>query len=70
MAKQETSINYRLLSEELETILNSLQSAELDIDESLKCYERGVAIIKQLEACLQTAENKVAKIKQQSSDRA
>lgn len=49
-------------------MLAKLQSAELDIDESLKCYERGMTIIGQLEAYLRTAENNVAKIKRRFSD--
>lgn len=70
MAKKDTVTNYRLLSDELDQILDSLQSADLDIDESLKRYERGMVIIKELEAYLQTAENKVTKIKRQFSSEA
>lgn len=56
-------IDYRKLNDELETLLEELQSADLDIDAAVKHYERGMAIIKDLEAYLKTAENKVTKIK-------
>ena len=57
------SPTYHDLSTELETILIKLQSAELDIDEAVKAYERGMEIVKKLETYLKNAENKVTKIK-------
>lgn len=57
------TVNYRELSSELDDVLNKLQSGELDIDEAMKQYERGMQIIKDLEAYLKTAENKVLKTK-------
>lgn len=60
MAKE---INYRELSTELDEILGKLQSGDLDIDEALKLYERGMVIVKDLESYLKDAENKVTKIK-------
>lgn len=56
-------INYRELSSELDDILNKLQSGELDIDEAVKLYERGMVITKELEDYLKDAENKATKIK-------
>lgn len=58
-----SNASYKQLSEELETILNELQSGELDIDEAVKKYERGMQVLKALETYLKTAENKVQKIK-------
>lgn len=60
MAKQ---IDYRTLSSELDEILNRLQSGDLSIDEALPAYERGMALVKELEAYLKTAENKVTALK-------
>ncbi len=56
-------INYRKLSNELNEIIDKLQNADLDIDESLKLYERGMKIVEELETYLKTAENQVNKIK-------
>lgn len=57
-------IDYRKLTEELENILTNLQSDDLDIDEAVKAYERGMAVADELETYLKEAENKVTKLKQ------
>lgn len=56
-------IDYRILSAELDEVLAKLQSADLDVDEAVALYERGMAITEQLEKYLKEAENKVQKIK-------
>lgn len=56
-------INYRQLSQQLDEILDNLQSGNLDIDEAIKKYEQGMAIVQQLQTYLKDAENKVTKIK-------
>ena len=61
-------IDYRKLSDELDTILEQIQSADLDIDEAVKHYERGLAIVKQLETYLKTAENRVTKVQAKFAD--
>ena len=58
-----TKVDYKKLSEELDSVLAKLQSAELDVDEAVKLYERGMVIAKELESYLKNAENKVTKIK-------
>jgi len=55
--------SYQNLSQELDEVLAKLQSSDLDIDEAIKTYERGVVIAKAIENYLKTAENKIAKIK-------
>lgn len=56
-------VDYQALNTELTEILAKLQSEDLSVDEALKGYERGIAITKELEKYLKTAENKVAKIR-------
>lgn len=56
-------IDYQALNAELSEILAKLQSEDLSVDEALKGYERGIAITKELEKYLKTAENKVTKIR-------
>ncbi len=58
-----TKSNYAGLSQELNEILTKLQSSDLDIDEAIKLYERGLNIANQLEKYLKTAENKITKLK-------
>lgn len=56
-------IDYKSLNRELDEILVKLQAEELDVDEAVGLYERGIKITKDIEAYLQEAENKVSKIK-------
>ena len=58
------TINYSTLSQELETIMDSLETDTTDVDAALKAYERGMEIVQQLEDYLKTAENKVKLVKQ------
>ncbi len=57
------SEDYKTLKNELETLIENLQHNETDVDAALKGYERGLAIIKQLELYLQTSENKIKQLK-------
>lgn len=68
MASQKT--DYKTLSSELDEILGKLQSAELNVDEAVDLYERGMKIAKELEVYLQEAENKVARVKADWESRA
>lgn len=56
-------IDYKALQQELDTILSKLQHSELDIDEAVKAYERGMELVKELEMYLSKAENTVTKLK-------
>ena len=55
--------NYEDLRSELDTILSELQKSDLDIDQALKHYERGLELIKRLEKYLSDAENTVRELK-------
>lgn len=55
--------SYSSLQADLDEILNELQSGELDIDEAVKKYERGMKIVAELETYLKSAKNKVTKVK-------
>lgn len=57
------TLSYQELSNELDSILQELQAGDLDIDDAVKKYERGMQILQELETYLKTAENKVKKIK-------
>lgn len=55
-------LDYKKLSAELDDILDKLQSPDLDVDEALASYERGMTIAKELEKYLKDAENKIQKV--------
>ena len=56
-------IDYAVLNDELEAILTKLQSDQLDVNDAIGLYERGMQVTLQLEQYLKTAENKITKIK-------
>lgn len=56
-------LSYRELSDELDNIVNGLQTDDLDVDEAIKRYERGMEIVKSLEEYLKEAENKIKVVK-------
>lgn len=60
MAKAKT---YDELKSELDSLMLELQGEGVGVDRALECYQRGLALVKQLEAYLQTAENKVRELK-------
>ena len=47
---------------ELETIVRSLESGSAPLEDSIKAYERGVALKKHCEAKLRSAQEKIEKI--------
>lgn len=65
MAKKQS---YQALSAELNDILLELQQEELDVDRAVECYERGLMLVKELEAYLNQAENQVKKLKTRFED--
>jgi len=56
-------INYQRLRTELDEIMGQLQREDIDVDEALKHYERGLIIVKELEQYLGQAENRVRELK-------
>jgi len=52
------------MAAELDAIIETLQTNDLDIDEAVEAYSHGMQIVEELEKYLKSAENKVTKIKQ------
>lgn len=62
MPKAKRTPNYQELKDELDTILENLQREDLDVDAALKDYQRGLELVRQLEAYLASAENTVKEL--------
>lgn len=62
MTKQLTTTQ---LQAELDELLLWFESDKVDLDEAVKKYERGIVLVKELEARLKTAENTIKKISKQ-----
>jgi len=54
---------YQELKAELDTIMTELQREDLDVDEALESYKRGLELVKQLQAYLKTAENSLTELR-------
>jgi exodeoxyribonuclease VII small subunit len=55
--------DYRTTSNQLEKILAELESGDLDVDQAIKQYQKGMDLVKELEKQLKLAENKITKVK-------
>lgn len=55
--------DYRTTSNELEKILADMESGDLDVDQAIKQYQKGMDLVKELEKQLKLAENKITKVK-------
>lgn len=55
--------DYQELSLELDEVLAKLQQPNVQVDEAVKLYEKGLGLIEQLEKQLATAENKIEQLK-------
>jgi exodeoxyribonuclease VII small subunit len=61
MAKKDS--DYRTLSEDLDTLLATLQRSDIHVDEAMKLYQQGLGLVKQLEERLEQAENELVTLK-------
>lgn len=65
MAKREPSpeqLGYEQAIERLEDLIERIESGEIGLEESLKQYETGMALIRRCRAILSTAERKIAEL--------
>lgn len=58
--------SYRDLNNELEAIIDKLQSSDLDVDEIIQYYKKGISLINDLEKYLNIAQNKIVKINEKN----
>lgn len=52
-------LSYKEASQELERIIRALESGEMELEQSLESYTRGVALVKSLRERLDAAEQQV-----------
>lgn len=58
--KNVDELTYKEASQELELIIRSLESGDMELEESLESYTRGVELLKSLRGRLANAEQKVS----------
>lgn len=57
--KKAANVNFESQLQQLETIVEQLESGELPLDEALKVFEKGVKLSRQCQQLLADAEQKV-----------
>jgi exodeoxyribonuclease VII small subunit len=55
----EENINIEKLLNELESIVNKMECDDLNVEDSLKSYEKGISLIKNAQSRLKKIEQKV-----------
>jgi exodeoxyribonuclease VII small subunit len=59
MAKQDKPIDFEGALEELEGLVEQMESGELTLEQSLKAFERGVKLTRDCQSALQAAELRI-----------
>ena len=63
MVKKEKDLNFEDSLRELETIVDQLESGEIDLEKSVKLYEKGMYLKNQCDEKLKKVELQIKKIK-------
>ena len=56
---KKSNINFEKTFAELEDLVNKIEEGDLSLEESLKCFERGMLLTKNCQQALSEAEQKV-----------
>ncbi len=59
MATKKRSINFEQSLKQLETLVETLETGNLNLDESLKSFEKGIKITRDCQTALNEAEQRV-----------
>lgn len=59
MPRKQTAPNFEASMQELENLVDTLESGEMSLEDSLKSFEKGVELIRVCQKALDEAERKV-----------
>ena len=68
MATKKTDINFEKALEELEGIIEDLESGDLSLENSLKSFEKGIKLARQCQEQLSKAELQVQKLIEENGE--
>ena len=68
MATKKTDINFEKALEELEGIVEDLESGDLSLEKSLKSFEKGIKLARQCQEQLSKAELQVQKLIEENGE--
>lgn len=60
--KKEPPVDFEAAMGELESLVEKMEQGEFSLEESIKQFERGMALVKNCQKSLRTAEQKVLKL--------
>ncbi len=63
--KKKSAPSFEQLLAELDATVQKMESGELSLDESLACFERGVALTRECQKILNDAERRIEKLMQE-----
>ena len=61
-ATAETDLTYEAAVEELESIIDQIESGNIGLEQSIRRYERGAALLKHCRAILDQAEQRITEL--------
>lgn len=67
-SKKSLKMNFETSLQELESIVERMEEGEQTLEQSLKDFERGVALTRQCQQALKQAEQKVQTLLEQTGD--
>ena len=67
-SKKSLNLNFEASLQELESIVERMEDGEQTLEQSLKDFEKGVALTRQCQQALKQAEQKVQTLLEQSED--
>ena len=68
MSKDKKAVDFEQQLASLEGLVNSLESGELSLEESLKSFEQGIKLARDCQAALKSAEQKVEVLMRQGDE--
>ena len=68
MSKDKKAVDFEQQLASLEGLVESLESGELSLEESLKSFEQGIKVARDCQAALKSAEQKVEVLMRQSDE--
>ena len=68
MPKRSKVINFEKSLQELEDIVNRMEKGELSLEESLKCFERGIKLSRECQQALREAEQKITVLSKENDE--
>ena len=68
MSKDKKAVDFEQQLASLEGLVNSLESGELSLEESLKSFEQGIKVARDCQAALKSAEQKVEVLMSQGDE--